>query len=138
MHFHNRIALLLMLVATTCSTFAQAQNAAKPIPDEEPQVTQQLDAWLRQWADGAISEAALTDKARAAMGTADGVQARAALCACTRAAPLQLLARSVFGEDRRYRYRLVCKEQSLLVELALNKGARVDVLNVQVELQAPK
>lgn len=133
MYFRHRIAVMLLSLAANGCTLAHTVPPAKPIPDDEPQVTQQLGLWLHQLESGSMGDAPLTDKARAALQASEGVQAAALLRRCGQAGPLQLLARSVFGEDRRYRYRLACQGTPLLVDLALNKAAKIDVLQVSEE-----
>ncbi|AZP12609.1 hypothetical protein [Undibacterium parvum] len=46
---------------------------------------------------------------------------------------LQLLSRSVYGEDRRYRYRALYSGATLLVEINFNKGGKLDYLEITPE-----
>jgi hypothetical protein len=96
---------------------AQAQRAAVPaaaIDDVEPEVTKEVAAALA--------------RKSAEAGTADAAQLRA----CPAPLQLELLRRSVDGEERSYLYRVRCPSP-LLASATYGKNASIKRLTVQAE-----
>jgi hypothetical protein len=106
---------------------------AKPIPDLEPQVTRQLHTLLLQYADGNLEVQVFTEKALALLPAKLRRENGARLASYGPLTSLQLLSRSVYGEDRRYRYRALYSGATLLVEINFNKGGKLDYLQITPE-----
>ncbi|MBI3284116.1 MAG: hypothetical protein HYZ65_04575 [Burkholderiales bacterium] len=105
-----------------------APRPPKPIPDAEPGVTQWLRTALLSYADGSVAIDGYTEKARA-LHTPERVQSGAAeLRAYGLLGELQLLERSVDGENRQYRYRARYRKQCVLVDIIFNKADKIDYL----------
>ena len=104
-----------------------------PIVDAEPDVTQQVSAFLGHTGQGMFPTEQLTDKARAAMTSAQTHTTSAALAPCGTLPALELLSRTTKGEDRQYVYRLPCGGHALLVDIDFNKGAKINRLAVRPE-----
>ncbi|UTY59397.1 hypothetical protein [Massilia sp. erpn] len=126
-------------VAREQATAAQAAPAlasarpAKPIPDEEPAVTQEVAELLGQLADGRPQRNRFTEKAAASVLAEADQNLAPRLRECGIPVTLELLARTVDGEDRQYRYRLRCRAQPLLLDIVYNKAARVNRLQLLPE-----
>jgi hypothetical protein len=107
----------LLTLAALASGCAMAQ-APKPIEDVEPEVTQEVSAAVaRLAAEQAIAPAA---------------EGAALLRACPVPAPLELLRRSVDGEERTYLYRVRCGS-ALLVSATYGKSRAIKRLQVKPE-----
>jgi hypothetical protein len=107
----------LLTLAALASGCAMAQ-APKPIEDVEPEVTQEVSAAVARLAAGqAIAPAA---------------EGAALLRACPVPAPLELLRRSVDGEERTYLYRVRCGS-ALLVSATYGKSRAIKRLQVKPE-----
>ena len=103
----------LLPLAALVSGCAMAQ-APKPIGDVEPEVTREVAAAMaKQAADPAAESAALVR-------------------ACPAAPPLELLKRSVDGEERTYVYRARCGG-ALLVTATYGKSRAIKRLQVTPE-----
>ena len=110
------LALAAALAAGCALPPAQAQRAAAPaaIEDVEPEVTKEVAAALaRKGGEADTAEAAL-------------------LRACPAPVQLELLRRSVDGEERSYLYRLRCPAP-LLASATYGKNAAIKRLTVQAE-----
>ena len=103
------------------------------IADAEPDVTQQVSAFLGNAGQGRFATGQLSDNGRAAMTSAKMREASALLAPCGTSPALELLARTTKGEDRQYRYRAPCGGKALLVEIDFNKGAKINRLVVTPE-----
>jgi hypothetical protein len=112
------------------SPSASMSAAPKPIPDLEPQLTQQVRTLLLQYADGSLPEQSFTEKARALMFPMAVQEKGAEITLYGTLIDLQLLARKVDGEDRNYRYRARYSKESVLVDIHFNKGGKVDYLQI--------
>ena len=114
---HRSISLLplaaLAALVTLASGCAMAQ-AAKPIEDVEPEVTREVAAAIARQAAGP---------------EADGA---ALVRSCPAVAPLELLKRSVNGEERTYIYRARCGG-ALLVTATYGKSRAIKRLQVTPE-----
>ncbi len=112
---------------------APAVRPAKPMPDEEPEVTRQVASLLAQLAQGQPEPARYTARAAAELlpGAAQTLTPRMRECGIP--VTLELLARTVDGEDRHYRYRLRCAGPPLLLDIVYNKAARVNALRLAPE-----
>jgi hypothetical protein len=107
----------LLTLAALASGCAMAQ-VPKPIEDVEPEVTQEVSAAVaRLAAEQAIAPAA---------------EGAALLRACPVPAPLELLRRSVDGEERTYLYRVRCGS-ALLVSATYGKSRAIKRLQVKPE-----
>ncbi|UMR29342.1 hypothetical protein MJ904_20015 [Massilia sp. MB5] len=138
-------AALLVGALPACSlarqpaTAAQAAPAlasarpAKPIPDEEPAVTQEVAELLGQLAGGRAPRSRFTEKGAATVLAEMDQNLAPRLRECGIPVTLELLARTVDGEDRQYRYRLRCRAQPLLLDIVYNKAARVNRLQLLPE-----
>ena len=125
-----------------CAALAACAQAQPPLPaapklaaiaDAEPDVTQQVSAFLGNAGQGMFATEQLSDNGRAAM-TAEKMRATSALLApCGIRPALELLARTTKGEDRQYQYRAPCGGKALLVEIDFNKGAKINRLVVEPE-----
>ena len=111
------LALAAALAAGCALPPAQAQRAAAPaaaIEDVEPEVTKEVAAALaRKGGEAGTAEAAL-------------------LRACPAPVQLELLRRSVDGEERSYLYRVRCPAP-LLASATYGKNAAIKRLTVQAE-----
>ena len=111
----------LLPLAVLASGCAMAQ-APKPIEDVEPEVTKEVAAAVAGLAGGpALASAALPATEGAAL-----------LRACPVPAPLELLRRSVDGEERTYLYRVRC-DSALLVSATYGKSRAIKRLQVKAE-----
>jgi hypothetical protein len=115
-----RLLSLLPLAALACGC-AMAQ-APKPIEDVEPEVTKEVAAAV-------AGLAADTAPAQSVLPAAEGA---ALLRACPDPAPLELLRRSVDGEERTYLYRVRCGN-ALLVSATYGKSRAIKRLKVTSE-----
>ncbi|MBB3119947.1 hypothetical protein [Pseudoduganella violacea] len=106
---------------------------AKPIPDEEPAVTQEVAALLGELAAGRPQGHRFTEKAATTVLADVDQNLAPRLRECGIPVTLELLARTVDGEDRQYRYRLRCRAQPLLLDIVYNKAARVNRLQLLAE-----
>jgi hypothetical protein len=102
------------MLASGCA-MAQAPG---PIEDVEPEVTKEVGAAIGKLASGPTLAP-----------SADGAQL---LKACPAAAPLELLRRSVDGEERTYLYRIRCGG-ALLVSATYGKSRAIKRLQVIAE-----
>ncbi|MDC8756979.1 hypothetical protein [Janthinobacterium fluminis] len=109
---------------------AAAARPPKPIPDIEPETTEQLRAVLLHIAAGKATMEGYTERAAAA---AQGQEMGARLRAYGALQALQLLERKVDGENRVYRYRAVYAQGPVLVDVTFGKGARIDRLQLAPE-----
>lgn len=109
------ISLLTVVLAALASGCALAQ-APGPIEDVEPEVTRQVAAAVAAMAaDPAVEEAPLL---------------RA--CPAKAAPPLELLQRTVDGEERSYLYRVRCGK-ALLVSATIGKNRAIKHLRLETE-----
>lgn len=115
------------------SPSASMPAVPKPIPDLEPQLTQQVRELLLQYAEGSLPEQSFTEKARALLFPRAAQEKGAEIALYGKLIDLQLLARKVDGEDRNYRYRARYSKQSVLVDIHFNKGGKVDYLQINPE-----
>jgi hypothetical protein len=113
--------LLTGLVTAGCAWSGQQPNQGeiparpmKPIDDMEPAVTQEVAAALARIAGDPQAETAPL------------------LRTCPSAVPLELLMRTVKGEERNYLYRARCGA-SLLVAVTYGKSATIKQLTVKKE-----
>jgi hypothetical protein len=109
----------LLPLAVLASGCAMAQ-APKPIEDVEPEVTQEVAAAVARLA---------ADPAPSVLPAAEGASL---LRACPVPAPLELLRRSVDGEERTYLYRVRCGS-ALLVSATYGKSRAIKRLQVKPE-----
>ncbi|MQA41200.1 hypothetical protein [Rugamonas aquatica] len=110
-------SLLLPLVMTSGCAMAQAPKA---IEDVEPEVTQQVAAAVAKMA---------VDPAAAPAG--EGASLLRA-CPSQAAPPLELLRRTVDGEERTYLYRTQCGKP-LLVSATYGKNGAIKRLQLKAE-----
>jgi hypothetical protein len=114
----------LLSLAVLASGCALAQ-APKPIEDVEPEVTKEVTAAVA----GLAANPANPAVASTALPAAEGASL---LRACAAPAPLQLLRRSVDGEERTYVYRMRC-DGALLVSATYGKSRSIKRLQVKPE-----
>lgn len=114
-----RLLSLLPLAALACGC-AMAQ-APRPIQDVEPEVTKEVAA--------AVAGLAADASAQPVLPAAEGA---VLLRACPVPAPLELLRRSVDGEERTYLYRVRCGN-ALLVSATYGKSRAIKRLKVTSE-----
>ncbi|MFS2006253.1 hypothetical protein ACEN9F_21795 [Duganella sp. CT11-25] len=107
----------LLTLAALASGCAMAQ-APKPIEDVEPEVTQEVSAAVARLA--------------AEQTIAPAAEGAALLRACPVPTPLELLRRSVDGEERTYLYRVRCGG-ALLVSATYGKSRAIKRLQVKPE-----
>jgi hypothetical protein len=107
-----RLISLLPVVALA-SGYAMAQ-ASKPIEDVEPEVTREVAAAIAKQAAGPEADGAALARA------------------CPAAPPMELLKRSVDGEERTYVYRARCGS-ALLVTATYGKNRAIKRLQVTPE-----
>jgi hypothetical protein len=100
------------------------------IPDNEPNVTEDLRLLVQNIIDNRVSPDAFTAKAQAAVFPTALQQMRAAMQSLGSLKQMQLLARAVDGEDRHYRYRLKFEGGVMLLAMSYNKGGKVDRLSI--------
>lgn len=105
-------------------------SPALAIPDMEPDVTAQVVALLEGVADGTPAQERFTEKGAGYLAV-PGLAA--ALKRCPRPLALQLLSRTVNGEDRMYVYRAICQPQALRIAIDFNKAARINRLELAPE-----
>ncbi len=112
---------------------AEKPPPEKPIPDEEPAVTQTVRETLLRVAEGKAGPEQFTERAGAAMFPVQAGELGARLRGYGALGELQLLARKVDGEDRLYRYRARYPQVSVLVDITFNKGGRIGLLQARPE-----
>ena len=139
-HFYAGLVACAALAACTTAqppvpAVAALATAPKmaPINDAEPQVTQQVSAFLGRVGQGLFTTEQLTDNLREALTTAQMQAMSRTLAPCRTAPALELLRRTTKGEDRQYVYRVPCGGNALLVEIDFNKGAKINKLLVRPE-----
>ncbi len=104
--------------------------AGHAVPDQEPEVTAQVVDVLEGLADGKPAQERFTE--RGASYLADPGLA-AAMKGCRRPFELELLSRTVNGEDRLYVYRAKCAPQPVRIAIDFNKAARINRLELAPE-----
>lgn len=102
------------LLVSGCAWSGQEARPMKAIDDVEPAVTSEVAAALGRIADDAQAESAPL------------------LRACPSAVPLELLRRTVKGEERTYLYRALCPV-TMLVTVTYGKAATIKQLSVVKE-----
>lgn len=126
--------LALACQGTECPAATQPAGAParppKPIPDQEPEVTQQVRTILLQHADGKAAPERYTERAGAALFPGPAKQLEACLRGYGALDTLQLLERKTDGEDRQYRYRAIYRNAQALVDITFNKAGRVSRFSV--------
>lgn len=122
------------LSATESQTAASPNPTATPdiagIPDNEPNVTEDIRLLVQNIIDNRISPDAFTAKAQAAVLPTALQQMRTAMQRLGSLKQLQLLARAVDGEDRHYRYRLKFDGGVMVLAMSYNKGGKIDRLAI--------
>jgi len=114
---------MCIFLALLCSS-----AGAAPV-DQEPTVTAEVADTLQAIAAGQPPQR-FTDRGAqdlAAPGLA------ALLQGCARPPALELLQRTVDGEDRRYVYRTRCGARTLHITVVYNKAARINRLQIEPE-----
>lgn len=106
--------LLSGLLASGCAWSGQEAKPMKAIDDVEPAVTSEVAAALGRIAGDPQAETAPL------------------LQACPAAVPLELLQRTVKGEERTYLYRALCPTR-MLVTVTYGKAANIKQLTVVKE-----
>lgn len=106
--------LLSGLLVSGCAWSGQEARPMKAIDDVEPAVTGEVAAALARIAGDAQAETAPL------------------LRGCPSAVPLELLQRTVKGEERTYLYRALCPVK-MLVTVTYGKAATIKQLNVVKE-----
>jgi hypothetical protein len=119
-----------ILLVFSCLVLAPATAPAQAIPDLEPDVTAQLAGTLEALADGRPAPERFTEKGASYLAV-PGLSS--ALGNCTRPFALELLSRSVNGEDRMYVYRARCRPHALRIAVDFNKAARINRLELAPE-----
>ena len=112
------------------SPTATATTDIAGIPDNEPNVTEDIRLLVQNIIDNRVSPDAFTAKAQAAVLPMALQQMRSAMQGLGSLKQLQLLARAVDGEDRHYRYRLKFEGGVMLLAMSYNKGGKVDRLSI--------
>ena len=107
-----------------------AAALAQATPDLEPEVTIQVADTLEGLADGRPAQERFTEKGASYLAV-PGLSS--ALKNCPRPFALELLSRSVNGEDRMYVYRAKCRPQALRIAVDFNKAARINRLELAPE-----
>ncbi|MBV6323938.1 hypothetical protein [Duganella violaceipulchra] len=110
---HRLFSLLLPVALASGCAMAQA---LKPIEDVEPEVTKEVAAAVAHMAVDPAAEAAPLLRA----------------CPAQAAPPLELLQRTVDGEERNYLYRTRCGK-ALLVSATYGKSRAIKRLTVKAE-----
>jgi hypothetical protein len=110
-----------------------AAPAAKAIEDHEPAVTAQLREVLQKIADGSIGQSYFTDRAIASLfpDLIKGYTER--LGALGGMSGLELLSRTVDGENRVYRYRVLGPNGKLIMAVVYGKSARINQFALSAE-----
>ena len=119
--------------ATSATPTAPAAPAAKAIEDHEPAVTAQLREVLQKIADGSIGQSYFTDRAIASLfpDLIKGYTER--LGALGGVSGLELLSRTVDGENRVYRYRVLGPNGKLIMAVVYGKSARINQFALSAE-----
>lgn len=112
------------------SPTATATTDIAGIPDNEPNVTEDIRLLVQNIIDNRVSPDAFTAKAQAAVLPMALQQMRTAMQKLGSLKQLQLLARAVDGEDRHYRYRLKFEGGVMLLAMSYNKGGKLDRLSI--------
>jgi hypothetical protein len=144
MRLSYAVVMVAMLHAGCADAGRPAQSAApqlaaekplppKPIPDQEPEVTQAVRQILLSAAEGKLAPGQFTERAGAAMFPDQARTLGASLRGYGALDSLQLLERKVDGEDRLYRYRALYAKASVLVDITFNKGGRIGLLQARPE-----
>jgi hypothetical protein len=107
-----------------------AAASARAIPDVEPEVTAQVREVLEGLADGKPAQERFTERGATYL-SAPGLPS--ALHGCPRPLVLELLSRTVNGEDRMYVYRAQCARQAVRIAIDFNKAARINRLELAPE-----
>lgn len=110
---HRLLSLLLPIALASGCAMAQAP---RPIEDVEPEVTQQVAAAVAKLAADPAGDVATLLRA----------------CPAQAAPPLELLRRTVDGEERTYVYRARCGK-ALLVSATYGKNRAIKRLDVTAE-----
>ncbi len=110
-----------------------AAGAAKAIEDQEPAVTAQLRELLQKIADGSIGEDYFTGRAIASLFPDQMKSHTERLRALGGLSGLELLSRTVDGENRVYRYRVLGPNGKLLMEVVYGKSARINQFALATE-----
>lgn len=113
------------LVPVAASAQAAA-GAAKAIEDQEPAVTAQLREVLQKMADGSIGQDYFTERAIASLFPQVVKTHGERLRALGGVSGLELLSRTVDGENRVYRYRVLGPNGKLLIDVVYGKSARIN------------
>lgn len=112
------------------ATDSQTAADINGIPDNEPNVTEDLRLLVQNIIDNRVLPDAFTTKAQAAVLPMALQQMRAAMQRLRSLKQLQLLTRAVDGEDRHYRYRLKFEGGVMLLAMSYNKGGKIDRLSI--------
>ena len=105
---------------------ALAVQPAKPIEDTEPAVTQQVRGMILKLVEGSLTPEMFSEKLAERLFPAWVKGAGAELHGLGPLRNLELLERSVDGENRLYRYRAVFPKGSELVRLVYDKAGKID------------
>lgn len=112
--------------APVAASTPAAAGAAKAIEDQEPAVTAQLREVLQKIADGSIGQEYFTDRAIASLFPQVMKTHGERLRALGGVSGLELLSRTVDGENRLYRYRVLGPNGTLLMDVVYGKSARIN------------
>lgn len=113
-------------VVPVAASAPAAAGAAKVIEDQEPAVTAQLREVLQKIADGSIGQDYFTDRAIASLFPQQVKTQGERLRALGGVSGLELLSRTVDGENRVYRYRVLGPNGKLLLDVVYGKSARIN------------
>jgi len=106
---------------------------AKPIEDQEPQVTQMVKELLRGIADGRAKPEQFTEEARKRLFPDEMQELGPALKEFGELKTLELMERTEEGEQRNYRYRAKYPNLALMISVGLTKDNKIARLNFSEE-----
>jgi len=106
---------------------------AKPIEDQEPQVTQMVKELLRGIADGRAKPEQFTEEARKRLFPDEMQELGPALKEFGELKTLELMERTEEGERRNYRYRAKYPNLALMISVGLTKDNKIARLNFSEE-----
>ena len=106
---------------------------AKPIEDQEPQVTQMVKELLRGIADGRAKPEQFTEEARKRLFPDEMQELGPALKEFGELKTLELMERTEEGERRNYRYRAKYPNLALMISVGLAKDNKIARLNFSEE-----
>lgn len=120
-------------MALAAASAAASKRPAKAIDDQEPGVTAQLRDVLQKMADGSITPEPFTERAVAALFPGQIRNYGERLHGLGALQGMELLSRTVDGENRVYQYRLLYQNGKMILDVIYGKSARINQLALSPE-----